>query len=73
VNYSRKRYILLDALDRLGCDYEGIIREWKEITRELDVEIVVSENEALFDSRKFKEKGEIEKLTKAGYLACTLM
>lgn len=46
--------IYLDALDRLGRDYDGIIREWKYITRELNADIVVLENETLFDSRKFR-------------------
>jgi DNA invertase Pin-like site-specific DNA recombinase len=43
--------VYVDALDRLGRDYDGIISEWKTITRELQVDIVVLENETLFDSR----------------------
>lgn len=46
--------IYVDALDRLGRDYEAIISEWKEITRELEADIIVLENSSLFDSRKFK-------------------
>lgn len=46
--------IYVDALDRLGRDYEAIISEWKEITRDLDADIIVLENSSLFDSRKFK-------------------
>ena len=46
--------VYIDALDRLGRNYDGIIREWKEITREIKADIVVLENETLFDSRKFK-------------------
>ena len=46
--------LYLDALDRLGRDYDEIIREWRHITRELNADIVVLENETLFDSRKFK-------------------
>lgn len=54
--------IYIDALDRLGCDYDGIIREWKYITREVNADIVVLENETLFDSRKFKTMGDLGKL-----------
>ena len=46
--------VYIDALDRLGRDYDAIINEWKYITREIDADIVVLENETLFDSRKFK-------------------
>ena len=46
--------VYVDALDRLGRDYDGIIKEWKHITREIDADIVILENETLFDSRKFK-------------------
>ena len=46
--------IYIDALDRLGRNYDEIIREWKDITRVIDADIVVLENETLFDSRKFK-------------------
>lgn len=46
--------IYIDALDRLGRNYDEIIREWKGITRDFGADIVVLENETLFDSRKFK-------------------
>ena len=46
--------VYVDALDRLGRNYEAIISEWKEITRQIGADIVVLENETLFDSRKFK-------------------
>ena len=46
--------IYIDALDRLGRNYDEIIREWKDITRAVGADIVVLENETLFDSRKFK-------------------
>lgn len=45
--------IYFDSLDRLGRDYDGIIEEWKDITRNLKTDIVVLNNEELFDSRKF--------------------
>lgn len=46
--------IYMDALDRLGRNYDEIINEWKGITRNINADIVVLENETLFDSRKFK-------------------
>ncbi|MDF9409502.1 MAG: putative transposon Tn552 DNA-invertase bin3 [Pelotomaculum sp. PtaB.Bin013] len=61
--------IYLDALDRLGRDYDGIIREWKEITREIGADIVVLENENIFDSRKFREMGDIGKLMEDQFLS----
>jgi DNA invertase Pin-like site-specific DNA recombinase len=61
--------LYLDALDRLGRDYEGIIQEWKQITREIQANIVVLENETLFDSRKYKEMGDIGKLMEDQFLS----
>ena len=58
-----------DALDRLGRDYESIIREWKEITRDIGCDIVALDNEALFDSRKFKEMGDIGRMLEDQLLA----
>ena len=46
--------IYIDSLDRLGRNYDGIISEWKYITRTVGADIVVLENQTLFDSRKFK-------------------
>lgn len=46
--------VYMDALDRLGRNYEEIINEWKYITRTINADILILENEALFDSRKFK-------------------
>lgn len=51
-NFDRPRYkamkevlregdiLYIDSLDRLGRDYDGIISEWKHITRELKADIV---------------------------------
>lgn len=61
--------LYLDALDRLGRDYDGIIREWKDITREIGADIVVLENETLFDSRKFREMGDLGKLLEDQFLS----
>lgn len=61
--------IYLDALDRLGRDYDGIIREWKYITRELQADIVVLENQTLFDSRKFRTMGDFGKVMEDQFLS----
>lgn len=61
--------LYLDALDRLGRNYDGIIEEWKEITRSLGVDIVVLEQESLFDSRRFREMGELGKLMEDQFLS----
>ncbi|WP_312096202.1 recombinase family protein [Niallia sp.] len=54
--------VFLDALDRLGRDYDLIIQEWKDITRRIGADIVILENKELFDSRKFKAMGDMGKL-----------
>jgi len=61
--------LYLDALDRLGRDYDGIIREWRYVTREIKADIVVLENEVLFDSRKFRNMGDIGKLMEDQFLS----
>lgn len=61
--------LYLDALDRLGRDYDGIISEWKYITREVRADIVVLENETLFDSRKFRTMGDLGKLLEDQFLS----
>lgn len=61
--------VYMDALDLLGRDYDGIIREWKYITREVDADVVCLDNEALFDSRKFKTMGDTGKLLEDQFLS----
>lgn len=61
--------IYIDALDRLGRNYDDIIKEWKEITREISADIVILENQTLFDSRKFKEMGDVGKLMEDQFLS----
>lgn len=58
----------MDALDQLGRDYDRIIREWKEIPRDLGADIVVLENQSLFDSRTFRSKGDTGKLMEDQFL-----
>lgn len=60
--------LYIDALDRLGRDYDGIIKEWKHITRELKCDIVALDN-SLFDSRRFREMGELGKLMEDQFLS----
>ena len=61
--------LYLDALDRLGRDYDGIIEEWKDMTRNIGVDIVVLEQESLFDSRRFREMEELGKLMEDQFLS----
>lgn len=61
--------IYIDALDRLGRNYDGIINEWKEITRDLRADIVVLDQQHLFDSRKFKAMGDVGKLMEDQFLS----
>lgn len=61
--------LYLDSLDRLGRDYDGIIAEWKYITRNVNADIIVLENESLFDSRKFKTMGDLGKLLEDQFLS----
>lgn len=69
VRVRRGDLIYFDALDRLGRDYDGIIREWKYFTREVGADIVVLENESLFDSRIWKKAGDIGKLMEDQFLS----
>lgn len=61
--------LYIDSLDRLGRDYEAIISEWKHITRELTCDIVALDNSGLFDSKKFREMGDIGRLLEDQMLA----
>lgn len=46
--------LYLDALDRLGRNYELILKEWKEITRVIGADIIVLDNDSLFNSKRFR-------------------
>lgn len=61
--------IYLDALDRMGRNYDEVIAEWKYITRDLKADIIVLENESLFDSRKFREIGDMGRLMEDQFLS----
>lgn len=61
--------IYLDSLDRLGRNYSGVIEEWKYITRKIEADIIVLENSELFDSRKFRTRGDIGLLLEDQFLS----
>ena len=61
--------LYIDALDRLGRDYDEITSEWKQITRTQKCDIVALDNSALFDSRKFREMGELGRLMEDQFLS----
>lgn len=61
--------VYIDALDRLGRDYDGIMAEWKYITRELKADIVCLDNETLFNSRKFRTMGDFGKVMEDQFLS----
>ncbi|PZE19361.1 recombinase family protein [Paenibacillus xerothermodurans] len=61
-------FVYLDALDRLGRDYDGIIWEWKYTTRDLREDKVVLENETPFDSWKFRTMGDFGKVMEDQFL-----
>lgn len=61
--------VYMDALDRMGRNYDEVISEWKYITRELQADIIVLENESLFDSRKFRDMGDMGRLMEDQFLS----
>lgn len=61
--------IYMDALDRLGRNYDEVLAEWKYITREVGADIVLLDNESLFDSRKFRAMGDMGKLMEDQFLS----
>ena len=61
--------VYLDSLDRLGRDYRAVQEEWREICHKIGADIVVLEQEALFDSRRFKAMGDIGGLLEAQFLS----
>ena len=61
--------LYLDSLDRLGRDYNGIIKEWKEITEDIGCDIVCLDNPELFDSMKYRKMGDMGKLLQDQILA----
>ncbi|WP_336769424.1 recombinase family protein [Bacillus bombysepticus] len=66
---SQGDIVYIDALDRMGRNYDEVISEWKYITRELQADIIVLKNETLFDSRKFREMGDMGRLMEDQFLS----
>lgn len=54
--------LYVDSLDRLGRNYDGIITEWKKITLKIGADIICLDNQELFNSKKWKEMGDIGKV-----------
>lgn len=54
--------LYIDSIDRLGRNYDRILKEYKEITREIKADIICLDNPELFNSKKYKEMGDIGKL-----------
>lgn len=61
--------LMIDSLDRLGRNYDMITKEWKEITRDIGADILVLDNQEYFDSRKFRDMGDIGKLMEDMFLS----
>lgn len=61
--------VYVDALDRLGRNYDQIISEWKDITRNIGANIIVLENESLFNSCKFRTMGDVGKVMEDQFLS----
>lgn len=53
--------VWLDSLDRLGRRYDDVTVEWKRLTREEGVDVAVLDL-GFFDSRKFREMGDLGKV-----------
>lgn len=60
--------VFFDSLDRLGRTYHGVIEEWKFFTRTVGADIVILENQELFDSRNFKKMGDFGSLLEDQFL-----
>ncbi len=54
--------VYFDELNRLGRDYDQVISNWRKISREIGCDIVVLDKADLFDTRKFKEMGDLGKI-----------
>ena len=61
--------LYIDALDSLGSTWTAIAEEWKALTRELQVDVVVLEDTVLLDSRRFRALGEMGKALEEQFLS----
>lgn len=53
--------LVLDALDRLGRDYDGLVAEWKRLSREAGCDVAALDVEFM-DTRKFRAMGDMGKV-----------
>lgn len=54
--------LYIDSVDRLGRNYEAVKDEWRHLTREIGADVVALDMPDLFDSRKFRQQGDVGKL-----------
>ena len=54
--------LYIDSIDRLGRNYHEVKAEWYDITHRLGADVVALDMPELFDSRRFKEQGDVGKL-----------
>ena len=53
--------VYIDSLDRLGRNYEAVKDEWRYLTRDICCDVAALDMEGIFDSRKFRQQGDIGK------------
>lgn len=53
--------LVLDALDRLGRDYDGLVAEWRRLSREAGCDVAALDVEFM-DTRKFRAMGDMGKV-----------
>lgn len=58
---ERGDVLVLDALDRLGRDYDGLVAEWKRLSREVGCDVAALDVEFM-DTRKFRAMGDMGKV-----------
>lgn len=54
--------LYIDSLDRLGRNYDMIKEEWFYITKKVGCDIICLDMEEVFNSKKFREMGDIGKV-----------
>ena len=65
----RDDLIYVKSIDRLGRNYEEILEQWRILTKEKKVDIVVLDME-LLDTRRGKDGNIFERYRPAGALLC---
>lgn len=62
ITFRQGDLLYVDSVDRLGRNYEEVKAEWKELTKDLQIDVVALDMPEIFDSRKFKAQGDVGKL-----------